>query len=68
MLLIGNYNLTNQKKFNSHALKEDDETTFCGLKFSKLRGDWQVLDEDMLGAVLYCLNCKKIINKHSEER
>jgi|SaaInlStandDraft_3_1057020.scaffolds.fasta_scaffold66551_3 hypothetical protein len=39
---IANWNYAGTQKFISHKLKDDEETTLCGLKWSKLRGDWQI--------------------------
>ena len=56
MLIIGNYDLSGTNKFISHLLRDDEETTYCGLKFSALHGDWQFEENSEFG----CLRCRKI--------
>ena len=56
MLIIGNFDLSGTEKFCSHLLREDEETTYCGLKFSKLKGDWQFEES----SEFCCVRCRRI--------
>ena len=44
IFFIANWNHAGTQKFISHQLHDDEETTLCGLKWSELKGDWQLVD------------------------
>ena len=52
---IGNYGFAGSEKFILHAISDDEKKTLCGLTLSKLRGDWEWSDSQVIG----CLRCKK---------
>lgn len=56
--VIANYNLAGTSKLITHALRDDDETTYCGLKWSNLKGDWQ----ETGGTNFSCKHCVKKFN------
>lgn len=64
MLIIGNYDLAGTEKFVSHLLRDDEQTTYCGLKFSKLKGDWQFEESSEFG----CMRCRSIYDGEASLR